>query len=268
MSRWYGRADSLALGAFKGPFGANVRGKYADDLASDRRYAGPVSNSSETPTALDVYRAALRRAPDRSVVVASIGFATNLAALLRAEPALVARKVRRVVWMGGRFPAGGRSYNLDCGDGRYDASRGCAGNASYAVARMPSSVAQVWTALGDRVRTGARLTSCAPATNPCRRAMIDREGPGSARKSWDPLAVLVAVRGANPAWFESVPGTNSVDATGANTWVGAAGTNATNQTYLSFHAKRGAAQRAAVESTLDELLCAPPKLRPAHFIGN
>ena len=94
------------------------------------------------------------------------------------------------------------------------------------------------------------------------------EGPGSARKSWDPLAVLVAVRGANPAWFESVPGTNSVDATGANTWVGAAGTNATNQTYLSFHAKRGAAQRAAVESTLDELLCAPPKLRPAHFIGN
>ena len=163
--------------------------------------------------------------------------------------------------MGGRYPDGGLTYNYDCGDGRYEKA-GCAGNASFAVAAMPSSVQQIFSDLGDHIKTGAVLTNCAPEANPCRQAIIDREGRDSSRKSWDPLAALVAVRGVNRSLFSMEPGTNRVNARGANTWVSTAATS-TNQSYLAFRKDHDAAYyHDAVEKEIDELLCAPPKSPP------
>ena len=59
-------------------------------------------------------RDALTAAPDGSVVIAQVGFSTNLARLL-ASPggaALVGRKVRLLSVMAGHFPQGNPEYNV------------------------------------------------------------------------------------------------------------------------------------------------------------
>ena len=85
-----------------------VPGKYVEDLVA--RWPSPVKNYSQVPDAVTLYRTALAKAEDRSVAVSSIGFVTNIAALL-VSPAddisplsgrdLVAQKVKTIVWMGG-----------------------------------------------------------------------------------------------------------------------------------------------------------------------
>ena len=116
INEYYGR--NVVLGAFKGTFGRQpppkgggeadwVRGPFIQDLI--RNWQPEVSQASQVSDALHVYRRALVGAADHSVVIAAIGFATNLAALLQSQPDhisplhgtdLVQRKVRRVVWQG------------------------------------------------------------------------------------------------------------------------------------------------------------------------
>lgn len=61
-----------------------------------------------------------------------------------------------VVWQGGWYeplhPNGHTTFNWDCGhDSGYDTRVGCAGDAGFAVANMPSSVEQIFSDLGDDV---------------------------------------------------------------------------------------------------------------------
>jgi inosine-uridine nucleoside N-ribohydrolase len=67
-----------------------------------------------------VYRKALAAAPASSVWISSIGFTTNIEALLKSPPdkisplngtELVAAKVKGIAWMGGAYPASGRAGN-------------------------------------------------------------------------------------------------------------------------------------------------------------
>ena len=45
--------------------------------------------------------------------------------------------------------------------------------------------------IGLAVQSGGALSSCAPATNPCRQAFVDYEGgPNKSRYSWDPLSTM------------------------------------------------------------------------------
>lgn len=107
LAHFYGH-DDIPLGAYKGPFGLHVNrsegwvtGDYVPSLVKD--WPSPVKHSDEVPDAVEVYRRALAAADDHSVVIVAIGFATNLAALLRSAVDdivplsghdLVARKVR------------------------------------------------------------------------------------------------------------------------------------------------------------------------------
>ena len=100
----YFARDDVPIGAYTtGHIGHADFGPhpYVDLLVSS--VPGPIHNSSQTLSALEVYKTALNAAVDHSVTIASIGFATNLHALLAdADGAsLVARKVRRLVTMGG-----------------------------------------------------------------------------------------------------------------------------------------------------------------------
>ena len=83
INTYYGQPD-LPVGAYKGPFDRGMRGSYVDDLV--RRFPARLRNASAAPDALAVYRQALAAAPDASVWVSSIGFTTNLEALLRSGP--------------------------------------------------------------------------------------------------------------------------------------------------------------------------------------
>ncbi len=75
-------------------------------------YPRRIQNGAAAPDALDVLRSALTAAADRSVVIAQVGFSTNLARLLASDRGLVARKVRLLSVMGGHFPVGQPEYNI------------------------------------------------------------------------------------------------------------------------------------------------------------
>ena len=113
LNTFYGR-ENIPLGAYKGAFGRTpngddwVRGWYVDDLVDN--YPSPVKDSREVPDAVETYRMVLSSAEDKSIVISSIGFVTNIAALLRSEPDnyselngydLVAAKVKTIVWQDG-----------------------------------------------------------------------------------------------------------------------------------------------------------------------
>ena len=118
LNNWY--HHDVPLGAYKGSFGRDREsrppgsqwrtGPYVPELIA--RSPVPVRRRDGVPDAVHVYRTALAAAPDRSVAIAAIGFATNLDALLQSPPdevsplngtALVARKVRHVAWQGGWY---------------------------------------------------------------------------------------------------------------------------------------------------------------------
>lgn len=215
---------------------------------------------------MTVYRRVLAAAPDQNITIASIGFATNLAGLLQSPPdsisplngsQLVAAKVKRVVWMGGNYPVGSASWNFDCGGRAYNPV-GCQGDAGIAVGMMPTSVDQVFSGLGKDVLTGGVLTDCAPPSNPCRRAIIDRQGPGTPRSSWDPLVTLTAIRGVDAVHCnqQGRGGRCVVSPEGVNKWV----TPGVNETYLAFNAPANASMQA-LGRTIDVLLCRPPALQ-------
>lgn len=97
------------------PIGVVRNGKTPEDSAMIRvpvesnRYA---RRSAPPADAVDVLRKALSAAPDHSVVIAQVGFSTNLARLLAADKDLVSRKVRLVSAMAGAFPSGPAEYNI------------------------------------------------------------------------------------------------------------------------------------------------------------
>ena len=210
LNTYYGRED-IPLGAYKGSFGKDtggdnwVRGWYVDDLVDN--WPSPVKDSSQVPDAVSVYRKALAAAEDRSMVISSIGFVTNLADLLRSGPdefsemngfELVEAKVKTIAWQGGWYPPlhgwGVDTYNFNCGAGFYDVDE-CYGESAYAVNNMPSSVEMIFSDIGDYTYTGGRLSECSDDSNPCRQALIDQCGWGNGRCSWDPIVTLHAIRG-------------------------------------------------------------------------
>jgi len=75
-------------------------------------YPRRIADSSAAPDAAEVLRKALTGAADGSVVIAQVGFSTNLARLLAADAPLVRRKVKLLSLMFGHFPAGRPEYNV------------------------------------------------------------------------------------------------------------------------------------------------------------
>ena len=99
INHFYGR-DEIALGAFKGTFGQNIKGNvardilkyfnnekcpgvYIDDLVDN--FDSPVKHYDQVEDAVTVLRSTLASAEDNSVVVVSLGFMTNIANLLSSS---------------------------------------------------------------------------------------------------------------------------------------------------------------------------------------
>jgi hypothetical protein len=289
LNHWYGR-DAIPLGAYKGaglPH-SNQPLSYVDDLVGS--FTPPVSNSSQVPDAVKVYRRVLAAAPSRSVAISSIGLLTNLELLLRSGPdehsqlsgrELVADRVTVVAAMAGVYPssdpsgkgnrrlAHGRSSSgpecnmCGCYHGADATSARTAEAASkFVFSSLPPSVRVVFSGdeVGRLIRTGAALEACAPVDNPCRRAFMDyqRDNPdgwaAGGRCSWDPLTTLVAVRGASA----SASGVRECEQCDGENVVTSGGNNhwapgpPSNQSYLVLEDARKAA------AVLDHLLCQPP----------
>jgi inosine-uridine nucleoside N-ribohydrolase len=97
------------------PIGVVKNGKTPEDSAMIRvpvesnKYA---RRGGAPGDAVEVLRKALGGAADGSVVIAQVGFSTNLARLLAADRELVARKVKLLSVMAGAFPTGPPEYNV------------------------------------------------------------------------------------------------------------------------------------------------------------
>ena len=251
------------------------------------------------PDAVALYRTLLAAADDGSVAIAAIGFATNLAALLKSPPdstsplngtALVARKVRIVTWQGGwyasRHPAADLAkrkpedeFNWGCGRRWFAPIAGCEGTAAYAVGHMPTSVEQIFSEVGFLMPTGDTLMQCAESRHPCRAALAAtkrawHQDPSGGRASWDAMVTLMAVRGPEGVRGSKggVGGTNVVDQGGTNHWRVGSNPAASKHSYLVLDGDRADwpesvfAAQAPVTPALTEmrdeinrLLCRPPK---------
>jgi len=202
INTYYGRSNT-PIGSFKGKFGSYTDNgqdfHYVNDI---KRFPHKVNGRDDVPSALDVYRAALRSADNRSVTIASIGELTNLQDLLREEPDLVRAKVKRVVYMDGDF-------NFGCADGAYGPNDECWKSAQFVVSQMPSpQVEQIFQLHGDNHNgwwVGNDAKCGMDNNNPVKvayasacRNMWAGACDNYGRDSWDLNSVYVAVMGGVP----------------------------------------------------------------------
>jgi inosine-uridine nucleoside N-ribohydrolase len=251
INTWYGRKD-IPTGTFKGTgfLAGKDNEKYNRPVA--QQFPNDLKSGSNAPDATEVYRRALGRAGDGSVVICAVGPLNNLPRLLDSAPDrhsrlsgkdLVARKVKQLVIMGGRYPEG-KEWNFE--QDRAAAAR--------VMAEWPTLILASGFEIGEKVKTGGRLHTEAPETNPVRAAFAHYHGPGKDRESWDETAVLAAVRGPAPLWDVSPPGTitvNPQDAT--NRWTASP---AGRHTYLIARAPV-----ETVKRTIDDLMIQAPRRR-------
>ena len=178
INTWYGRSD-IPVGVYKGYLSEPDPSKYLDALT---RFSHDLDSKS-APSALDVYRRVLANQPDGSVTIVAVGFTNNLDDLLRNDPELVAKKVKELVIM---CYLDGDSFNLV----RHNLQ-----NASLNILyNWPTPI--VLSPPGPQVMTGPGLKDT-PEENPVREAYYKFFGNKfEGRSSWDQLAVLYSIRGA------------------------------------------------------------------------
>lgn len=266
INAWYGRPD-LPVGyqrehrhGYRNPSDpARVTpSKYVEEVA--RAFPHRTKQSSDAPDAALLTRRLLAKQPDNSVTIVSVGFLTNLAAILDSRPdehspldgeALVAKKVRQWVCMGGVFPQG----KFQKGQGEYNFMYDTVASVR-AINDWPTPVVFSGFAIGAAIKVGARLKET-PEANPVRACYRLYNGLKD-REAWDLTAVLFAVRGARDYWKLSETGLCLMHARvshGHNEWV---------PTPLKQHRFLVEAMPPAeVGKVLEELLIAPPRSRAA-----
>lgn len=177
--------------------------RYAKQIAE--MFPGTLASGDDAPDATVLYRRILAAQPDRSVVLVTIGYATNVRNLLVSSPdehstltgvELARQRIARWVCMGGDFSRRQTEANLV-----WDAPA-----SQDAVDHWPTPIVFSGWEIGAAIHTGSKLTE-ASADSPVRRAYeLYRGRVGGTRESWDQSAVLFAVRGAGDYWSLSPPG--------------------------------------------------------------
>jgi len=170
------------------------------------KYPHTLKSNDEAMDAVKLYRKILSAQPDSSVTIVSVGFFTNLAALLNSTPdefsnlkglILVKTKVKKLVSMAARIDKDGRSG--------YEFNVLVDARASQKVfSDWPTPMIISGFEIGEKILTGIRLINNASIQNsPVKDAFqiaLKYDSNKVGRNSWDETAVLVAVRGIGP-WF-------------------------------------------------------------------
>lgn len=183
-------------------------------------YPHKIKKNSEVPGAVEVYRKILARQPDNSVTIITVGFLTNIAALLQSPPdefsslpgkALVEKKVKKLVSMAGKFPSG-LEFNIE-----EDAKA-----AKFVFENWEKPVVFSGFEIGEKIKTGLPLIHNgnirnSPVKDVYRISIPQAKEDANGRMSWDQTAVLVAIRGHKP-YYKLKPGIIEINKDGYNTW--------------------------------------------------
>lgn len=192
INSWYGRGD-IPIGIYKGSFNEPDKSPYLESVA---KFPHDLE-TSDAPSALDVYRKVLSEQPDGSVTIISVGFLNNLNDLIMAEPELVAKKVKLLVQMAGLH---NDSFNFVRHD-LVDVSQNV-------IEKWPTPL--VLSHNGGSIKTGEILKD-APVENPVREGFYKYfKNSFKGRSSWDEVAVLYGVRGVGTIFEEVTEGTGSL----------------------------------------------------------
>jgi len=203
INTYYNRPD-IPIGAPKHGSGVyRDNSVFLDKVASE--FPHKLTSNEEAPDAVEVYRKILSTEEDKSVIILTIGYMSNLANLLRSQPddisplsgvELVNRKVSEWVCMGGNFP-------IDSAKDNVNFTRDCC-SAVYTIRNWPGKVTFVGREIGHNIFVGDKLKYTS-TSNPVRRAYELHRGyhnPGGNldHHTADPCAVLYAVRGLRDYW--------------------------------------------------------------------
>jgi hypothetical protein len=196
--------------------------------------------SAEVYGSVELYRRLLAAADDQSVTIYFAGQLFNLPGLLSSPPdpispssgeALLARKVKEVVFMGGRFPVSSEHapYGLTAGAewnwwalGAQDVSR----VAIKALAALGLPLTYVGAEIGAEVLVGQEIVDRLGRDHPTSEAYYqynltysgDGEGLRAENPAYDDAALYHLVEGGVDRFFGQVSGHVEIDANGANTW--------------------------------------------------
>ena len=172
------------------------------------------------PDAVSVYRQVLASQPDNSVTVVTVGFLSNLSALLDSPPDeyselngldLVKGKVKKLVAMAGGFPQGNE----------FNVNQHVAASVNT-FSKWPTPILFSGFEIGAKIFTGAKVAARAddgPVTKAYQHNLqtYTRNGESN-RESWDQTAVLIAIRNPESYFYLNGPGKFEVDENGLNIW--------------------------------------------------
>ena len=177
--------------------------------------------NSDYPSATEVYRKVLAAQKDKSVVVVTVGFLSNLSKLLQSGPDrfsplsgrdLVAQKVKKWVAMAGGFPEG-NEFNINQH----------AKASEYVIKNWPSPILFSGFEIGVKIMTGHKVATQGTKGSPvqwaykyCLSNYENRQSEN--RNSWDHTAVLCAVRDPEKYFYVIANGTFVCNPDGSNTW--------------------------------------------------
>jgi hypothetical protein len=246
---WYGRPQ-IPIGTYQGSKSEPMKSGYTTGVRDGVPHSAKPDDAM--PRALDVYRQSLATAPNGSVTIVSIGFLMNLRELLESRPDAISplngadlarEKVKRLVIMGGQFPAS------DPKNGEYNfAAMDAGSDTQFVVENWPTPILFTGYEIGDKIITGTTLPRTPPA-NPVRRA-YELFNKCEGRASWDQTAVLAAVRAPELYWNVSANGHCVVAPDGTNTWANAP----RGHSYLT-----GKIPSSDLAAIIDDLMTLPPR---------
>lgn len=182
---------------------------WSDSLRAN--YPHTKKTNADFPDAVETYRKILTAQPDNSVTIITVGFLTNIADLLKADPDLVKKKVRRLVAMAGKFPSG-KEFNIE-----EDAAA-----SKYTVDHFPSEIIFSGFEIGQKIKSGLPLVNNpsiqnSPVKDVFRISIPKAKEDSAGRMSWDETAVVVGILGHKP-WYTLQQGKMEVAGDGSNTW--------------------------------------------------
>lgn len=187
-----------------------------------KNYPHAIQNNDDASDAVKLYRQILAKQPDKSVSIVTVGFLTNLYGLLQSGAdayssltgkELVKQKVKELVSMAGKFPAGDE-FNVVK---HAEASK-------YVFDNWPTTVIFSGFEIGQKIKTGLPLIhnesiQNSPVKDVFRISIPLAKEDSNGRMSWDETAVLVAVAGYQ-SYYILQPGHIVVDGVkGTNSWV-------------------------------------------------
>ncbi len=218
INTYYGRGK-VPIGAYHGDHGKASKSHYTAKLRDEFPHTAPADDKA--PEALLVYRKTLADAPDGSVAIISVGFLMNLTDLVNSKGddvspldgvELVKKKVKRLVVMGGQFPNPQKfeEWNFS--------ANGVGKDTQLVVGTWPTPILFSGFSIGQGISTGPALES-APASNPVRRAYeLFENAIKKGRSSWDPTAVLAAIRDPEKYWKVVADGCCTISDKGVSAW--------------------------------------------------